>query len=192
VGFLPGYIYMSQVQWRQQRAASGRGSPLAQLPAGIEAELPAGHPPIDIAREIVALRQEAEQHPEDAEVAFRLADLLFETERFADAAFWYQRGLAREPKNLDARIALGVSLHQAGRHDEAITQFNTVLELKPNDSEALYHLALTLLHGKRDPASAQRLYEQLRRVNPNFPGLQDLERQLAAATSRERTPRGVD
>jgi len=182
VGFVAGYIYMSQVQWRQQRAAAGgRPSPLLELPANIEGELPAGHPPMDVARQIVELRQEAERNPKDAVAAFRLADLLFEIERFADAAFWYERGLGVEPKNIDARVALGICLHRSGRHDEAITQFNTVLELKPNEPEALYELALTLLHGKQDRAAAERIYEQLRRVNPNFAGLEDLERQLAAA-----------
>lgn len=182
IGFLAGYIYTNQTQWRQQRAASGgRVSSLLEMPADIEAELPEGHPPIDVARQIMALRQEAEENPEDAAAAFRLAELLFELERFADAIFWYQRGLALEPKNLDARIALGACLHQTGSYDEAMVQFNTVLELKPNNSYALYHLALTLLHGKQDRTGAERIYKRLRRVNPNFAGLEDLEHQLAAA-----------
>lgn len=185
IGFLGGYLYT-------QRAASpppaptGSGPLTAAQPTAEEVPgLPAGHPPMEIAREIVTLRQEAEKNPRDAALAFRLAELLFEVGRCDEAIPHYQRGLDLEPKNTDARVVLANCLTETGKYAEAERQLEAVLQLKPNQPHALYHLAVARLR-KPDRAGAERAYQQLRQVNPNFEGLPELERMLKE--SRADTP----
>lgn len=176
IGFVSGYIYTQQTgkQPLLQSSPMLTGEPVGEEDLG----LPPGHPPLDVAREIVALRQEAEQNPEDVGAALRLADFLLEVEVYQDAITWYERALRLEPKNTDARIALARCQFEMGQYEAAIQQLNTVLELKPNEPHALYHLGVTLLRGQRDLPGAERVYRQLRQVNPNYPGLEDLERLL--------------
>ncbi|MBI4462898.1 MAG: tetratricopeptide repeat protein [Acidobacteria bacterium] len=189
IGFVGGYVYT-----RQAKQAAPQTAPLlGEQPSAEEAMgLPPGHPPMDVSRQIVALRQQAEQNPEDAGAALRLAEFLFEIGRCQEAIPWYERALAREPKNLDARVALASCLADTNQPDAAIEQLNAVLALKPNEPHALYHLALTLLRGKQDRAGAERVRQQLRQVNPNFPGLEELDRLLGASprTSARSTGSG--
>ncbi len=178
IGFVGGYIFTRQ---------AGKSGALLTPPLTGGAQsadeamgLPPGHPPIDVSQRIVELRQEAEGKPEDPVPALRLADFLFEVGRCQDAVAWYERALARAPKEIDARIKMASCLTETGQADAAIRHLNTVLELKPNEPHALYHLAVAYLRGKQNRAEAERLYRQLRQVNPNFEGLDDLERLLRA------------
>lgn len=178
IGFLGGYIYIRQTRLPPERGSgASTGSLALEAPAAEEASgLPEGHPPLDVARQIVDLRKDAEKNPTDPAAALRLADFLFNTGRFQDAIPWYERALRLEPKNIDARIRLAGCLVETAQHDAALKQLDTVLQLKPNEPHALYHQAVTLLRGKQDRAGAERVYRQLRQVNPHFPGLEDLER----------------
>lgn len=182
LGFAGGYFYTRQ--------AGGPASSAPLLPSQPSAEeamgLPEGHPPMDVARRMVELRQEAEQNPDDPVPTLRLADFLLDVGRCQDAVAWYERALQREPKNLDARTKLGNCLAETGQPDAAIRQFETVLQLKPNEPHALYHLGVTLLRGKQDRTAAERVARQLHQVNPNFPGLEDLERMLAESRAAGR------
>ncbi|MFQ5817757.1 MAG: tetratricopeptide repeat protein [Terriglobia bacterium] len=186
VGFVGGYIYTQQTG--EQRLS--KSSPLlADELAGEEAlGLPPGHPSIDVAQRMRELRAEAEQNPEDIGAALRLAYFLMEVGRCQDAIAWYERGLRLEPNNTDTRIALANCLFETGQHDAALQHLNTVLALKPNEPHALYHLVVTRLRGKRDLPGAERAYRQLRQANPNFAGLEELERLLGEFRGRASGP----
>jgi len=176
IGFVGGYVFTRQAG----KSGATLSSPLmgGAQSADEAMGLPPGHPPMDISQRIIELRQEAERNPDDAVAALRLADFLFEVGRCQDAVAWYERALARAPKEIDARIKMASCLTEIGQADAAIRHLNTVLELKPNEPHALYHLAVAYLRGKQNRAEAERIYRRLRQVNPNFEGLDDLERLL--------------
>lgn len=180
VGFVGGYVY-------SQQTSSGALRTVVQPPvpaAEADDELPAGHPPLDVAQRWRELQERAEANSRDPATARELADLLYDLERWEQAVFWYRRTLELEPKNTHARTDLATSYFHLNRHDEALAEYARALELEPRKPEALYGLALTRLHGKKDRAGAEAAYRELQQAHPDFPGLEQLAREMESAGAR--------
>jgi tetratricopeptide (TPR) repeat protein len=182
IGFVGGYVYSQQI-------SSGALRTIVQPPAPAPAaesdgELPSGHPPLDVAQRWRELQQRAEANPRDPAAARELADLLYDLERWEPAVLWYRRTLELEPKNTHARTDLATCYFHLNRHDEALVEYAKALELEPRKPQALYGLALTRLNGKKDRAGAEAAYQELRRAHPDFPGLEQLARELEPAGAR--------
>lgn len=174
VGFVAGAVYTRQSTGDSPRALLS--PPPATAPS--DSSLPEGHPPLNVAERWSALQQQAEANPRDPRAAAELANFLYDIQRWDDAIGWYTRTLELEPKNTDVRTDLGTCYYNLGRFDEAIAEFDRVLELEPNKPQALFNLAMARLRGKQDTAGARRVYEQLRRSHPDFPGIELLAREL--------------
>jgi tetratricopeptide (TPR) repeat protein len=76
---------------------------------------------------------------------------------------------AKDPNHIPANLMLGRMSIQSGQFDKAVTRFETVLKLDPNNREALYFGA-EAYKGKGDKAKAIALFEQCKKVvnNPAF------------------------
>lgn len=180
IGFVGGYAYFQQTSSGALRTVVQPPAPTAEA----DNELPAGHPPLDVAQRWRELQDRAEANPRDAAAARELADLLYDLERWEPAVFWYRRALELEPKNTHARTDLATCYFHLNRHDEALAEYAKALELEPRKPQALYGLALTRLHGKKDRAGAEAAYRELRQAHPDFPGLEQLARELESAGVR--------
>lgn len=66
------------------------------------------------------------------------------------------KGLEANPKNEQLRLMLALSLTAQQRHDEAITQYETVLKYAPASLLAVNNLAVALVDHKGDPQSVER------------------------------------
>ena len=182
IGFVGGYVYSQQTSSGALRTIVQPPAPAAaEAEAEADGELPAGHPPLDVAQRWRELQQRAEARPTDPAAARELADLLYDMERWEQAVFWYRRTLELEPKNTHARTDLATSYFHLNRHDEALAEYAKALELEPRKPQALYGMALTRLHGKKDRAGAEAVYRELKQAHPDFPGLEQLARELGQA-----------
>lgn len=177
IGFVGGYIYSQQVAGGGLRTSMAKGD-VAPPPEQADSNLPEGHPPMDVAQGWRALEEEAEKNPRDARVALELADFLYDLERWERAVFWYRRALELDPKNTEARTDLATCSFRLGRFEDALAEYGRVLALEPDKPQALYGLAMARLHGKQDRAGALEAYQRLRRSHPDFPGLEQLAREL--------------
>lgn len=171
VGFVAGAVYTRQT-------TSGALRPAAAPAAASGSTLPVGHPPLDVAERWSTLQKQAEANPRDLRAQLELANFLYDTERWEEAITWYQRALELDPKNTDARTDLATGYYNLGRFDEAITHYTRALERERDKPQALYGLAMARLRGKNDAAGARRVYEQLRRTHPEFPGVATLAQLL--------------
>lgn len=180
IGFVGGYVFFKQLSSGALRTVVQPEAPAAEGEEG----LPAGHPPLDLAQRWRELQERAEASPRDAATARELADFLYDLQRWEPAVFWYRRTLELEPKNTDARTDLATCYFHLNRHDEALGEYSKALELEPRKAQALYGLTLTRLHGKNDRAGAQAAYQELRQSHPDFPGLEELARELETAGAR--------
>jgi tetratricopeptide (TPR) repeat protein len=181
IGFAGGYLY-----WRQVAGGALRPT-VAPAPTAGQTEgeaLPEGHPPMDVSQRWRALQEAAEKNPRDPRPALELANFLYDVERWEAAISWYQRALELSPNNADARTDLATCYFNLKRFDDALVAYQQVLELERNKPQALYGLALARLHGKQDQEGARKVFEQLRRTHPDFPGVEALERALAQESSR--------
>jgi Flp pilus assembly protein TadD len=195
VGFLAGYITDAQMNWSgRQKAAmtatsgmpsemlSGGASSTAQG-GGMPPGLPEGHPPIDSASIIKQLQEEAEQNPKDAEIPLKLANFLYDQRLYQPAIEWYQKSLAINPKNVDARTDLGTVYFYIGQTGKALEEYRQSLAIDPEHKPTLVNLIVVNLEGTHDIAAAQRAWDRLHNLDPTNPALPSLKQKLDAARS---------
>jgi cytochrome c-type biogenesis protein CcmH/NrfG len=192
VGFLAGYITDAQMNWSGRQKAlipatqampaemPGGGVPGAAQAGGMPAGLPEGHPPIDTALMIKQLQEEAEQNPKDATVPLRLANLLYDQRQYQQAIEWYQKSLALDTQNVNARTDMGTAYFYLGQTRQALKEYSQSLAIDPDHKPTLLNVIVVNLEGTHDIAAAQRAWDRLNRLDPSNPALQSLKEKLDA------------
>ncbi len=193
VGFLVGYITDAQLNWsgRQKAAVAGAGAP-AEMPGGGAAPnaasggsmptgLPEGHPSVDTALVTQQLTNQAEQNPKDPGAALKLANYLYDQRQYDKSIEWYQRVLALDPKNVNARTDMGTAYFYTGRAQDALEEYRQSLQIDPKHEPTLLNTIIVNLEGTHDVAAAQAAWEKLRKVNPNNPQLASMKEKIDAA-----------
>ena len=119
-----------------------------------------------------------------------LGNLYFDSERFEDAARWYEQALAIEPRNVSASTDLGISYYYMNQPDRALQQFDRSLAIDPRHTKTLLNVGIVRAFGKDDlegaaqawqrvveyaPDSAEgkrakQALDSLRNAHPNLPG----------------------
>lgn len=189
LGFLAGYIYNAQQSWKaQQHALAARGQMTSEGgghatgSAGM-AGLPEGHPPVDPARLIKNLEQQAEKNPRDPEPAIRLGNLFYDQGHYVQAADWYERALEIDPTNVNCRTDLGTAFFYLGRPKDALREYERALAIQPKHEPAIFNKIIVNLEGTRDIQAARTAWELLFKLNPDYPGLVPLKQQLQSAAA---------
>ena len=180
-GILVGWIIGSQ-----QNAAPRVATPAAERAATSGQSTAA---PLDESR-AAALAQTAKGNPQDAAVRLELGNLYFDSERFADAARWYEQAIAIEPRDVSANTDLRISYYYMNQPDRALQQFDRSLAIDPRHSKTLLNVGIVRAFGKDDlegaaeawqrvveyaPDSAEgkrakQALDSLRSAHPNLPG----------------------
>jgi tetratricopeptide (TPR) repeat protein len=133
------------------------------------------------------LRKAAKDHPTDVATAVALADAdhedlairkkllqtALDAKDYAAAGKWATEGI--EIDVMDADLHRVVAEAAAKRHNctEAVEEYETVVELKPDDAQAQFALAETLVEAKR-PAEAREVLQRLLKQSPDYPGAKKL------------------
>ncbi len=192
VGFLAGYITAAQMGWggRQKSvmtASSGMtaenagASPATGQGGAMPSGLPQGHPPIDSALIIKQLQEEAQQNPKDPDIPLKLANFLYDQRQYPQSIEWYQKSLALNPNNVNARTDLGTAYYYAGQSGEALKQYNQSLEIDPDHKPTLLNVIVVNLEGTHNLAAARKAWNHLHKLDPANPSLQSLKQKLDAA-----------
>jgi tetratricopeptide (TPR) repeat protein len=165
---------------REQHFDAVANNPLTPAPsqsaAASDAGLPANHPKIQLPAEAIkfiqALKQKAEQNPNDlalwdefGDVAFRAA--LLDPTFYEAAARAYTHVLKRDPDNLGALRGIGNVNYDRHHYDEATAAYEHYLKQKPDDPAVRTDLGTLYLYtGNADQAVRQ--YDRALRVKPDF------------------------
>ena len=201
VGFLAGYITAAQMGWggRQKGvmtaspgmpAENAGGSPTTGQGGAMPSGLPQGHPPVDNALIIKQLQEEAQQNPKDPDIPLKLANFLYDQRQYPQAIEWYQKSLALNPNNVNARTDLGTAYYYAGQNGEALKQYSQSLEIDPDHKPTLLNVIVVNLEGTHNLAAARKAWDHLHKLDPANPSLQSLKQKLDAAqgSSGDATP----
>lgn len=202
VGFLAGYITDAQMNWgaRQKSPIAGGANPQGGMasggggtdaPAGTSTPsgLPEGHPPIDTAAVIKAVQEEAARDPKNPGPLLKLANFLYDQRQYSQAIEWYEKALVIDPKNVSARTDLGTAYFYTGRPQDALQQYRHSLQIDPQHGPTLFNSIVVYLEGLHNVAAAQQAWEKLHKINPNYPGLDNMRQKLdAARTSGSSAP----
>jgi tetratricopeptide (TPR) repeat protein len=115
------------------------------------------------------MAQAAERNPRDAQVRLDLGNLYFDSERFEDAARWYQQALAIEPGNVSASTDLGISYYYLNQPDKALQQFDRSLAIDARHTKTLLNVGIVRAFGKDDLAGAAQAWQRVVEYAPESP-----------------------
>jgi len=160
-GVLVGWIVGSQ-----QGAAPRTPAAPASAPAATSGQSTAT--PLDESR-VASLAKDAERNPRDANVRLELGNLYFDSERFEDAARWYEQALGLEPRNVNASTDLGISYYYMNQPDRALQQFDRSLAIDPRHTKTLLNVGIVRAFAKDDLQGAAQAWQQVVDVAPDSP-----------------------
>ena len=189
IGFVAGYVFKAQSIPSEAGSAvtaptstpMGQPAAAANTPETSSASLPPGHPAIGDPAMRRMLEQQAAQNPQDPQAALRVADYLYDQQLFDQAIPWYEKSLQLDPKNVNARTDMGTCYFNAGRPDDALREFKQSLAINPKHEPTLYNVVVVNLEGKHDLKAAAQAWDELHRLNPNYPNLDQLKQKLDQA-----------
>jgi len=184
IGF--GVLYT----WTKQRAPDKvRAMPLAVDP-NVPTDLSAAResaPPVDMAR-VQELSAKIKQNPRDFDSIVELANLNFDQKNYGDAVNLYKTALEVRPDALNVRTDMGTAMFYQERFDDAIAEFQQVLQSDPKNAQALFNLGITMLHGKNDPKRALEYWERMIATNPNHPQAAFVKEQIQKLKEQPKQP----
>jgi cytochrome c-type biogenesis protein CcmH/NrfG len=170
VGLGMGYL----IRGSQLAAPSPKSTAQATTPAAPPAAKAMGHrPSLDEMRQMAdrqaaPLLEKLKSNPNDSSLLVQVGAIYHTTHRFKEAADFYTRALATDPKNVAVRTRLASSLYRKGDIEGAISQLNQALTYSPKDPNALFDLGMIKLQGKGDPSGALAAWQRLLKTNPQL------------------------
>jgi len=175
LGASTGYVFAFYNAEKSHAAAPPLTTTQAQ-----QGDVPAGHPDVNSAQMLDAMKKAVEADPSQPEVVNRYAMALFDAGNFDEAEKWFAKGVELEPNSADVRSMYGAVLWRMGKKDAAETQLTSVLKLDPRNIPSLHGLFLLNIE-KHDLKRAEDLIKQIESVEPTYSQLPDLKSRLAAA-----------
>jgi len=89
-----------------------------------------------------------------------------------------ESAIALDPKHAPAHEMLGNWLYDRGRHDEALTHWQTAVDIDPARDVAWRNLGIASFNVQRDSEAAQKAYAHACQANPSSPRLLIEQNQL--------------
>ncbi len=120
-------------------------------------------------------------NPDDFNTLVQVANLYYDGKQYPDAVRYYQLAVKGQPTNPDVLTDLGTSLWYMGDADGAITNFEKALKYRPDHPGTLFNLGVVRWQGKLDPKGAIAAWEQLLKLNPNYPQKQEVQEYIDRA-----------
>lgn len=106
--------------------------------------------------------------PNNADLLAKIGNIYESTHQFKEAAEYYDKSLAVDPKNVIIRNELASCLYYTDDIDGALKQLERSLKDDPKNANALFNLGMIRWQGKQDAAGAVTTWKQLLKLNPNL------------------------
>jgi cytochrome c-type biogenesis protein CcmH/NrfG len=159
-GVLVGWIIGSQHAGTRPVPQAAAAQSSAAAPSAQAA------PALDESR-AAQLKTTAQQNPNDAAPRVQLANMYFDSERFQDAAEWYEAALKITPKDVNASTDLGIAYYYMNQPDKALAQFDRSLAIDPAHGKTLLNVGIVRAFAKQDLNGATAAWEKVLQVAPN-------------------------
>lgn len=176
IGFILGFF-----------VARGPGNSDATTPSNVAstngAEMPEGHPPVEVIRKLAELQSRATSNPQDREVRIFLGNFYYDIGRYDGAIRWYEEALELDPTDVNVSTDLGTSYLHVGNTDRAIEVYKKSLSLQPNHPQTLQNLGIAYSNIEKF-AEAAETWNRLIENHPEHPEIGRLKEQIEEARQR--------
>jgi cytochrome c-type biogenesis protein CcmH/NrfG len=114
------------------------------------------------------LLEKLKKDPNNAELLIQVGDIYKQTHRFKEAASYYEKSLAVDPKNVEIRTDRASCLYYAGDVDGALAELQQSLKDDPKNANALFNLGMMRWKDKKDASGALAAWKELLKSNPTL------------------------
>jgi cytochrome c-type biogenesis protein CcmH/NrfG len=115
----------------------------------------------------------------------RVARVYRSAHQFQEAAQYFSKALAVDPKNVALRTEMASCLYYNGDVDGALGQLQQSLKYDPKDVNTLFNLGMIKWKGKNDWAGAIAAWKELLKANPNLDRKPVVEKMIAEAQHQQ-------
>jgi cytochrome c-type biogenesis protein CcmH/NrfG len=182
LGVALGYLF---------RGSASPGATTVQASSSAEGSMPQGQSPQAqvtpeqqkalVDQSVAPLLATLKTNPGDLNTIVQVANLYYDGQQYPEAVKYYQLAVKSQPTNADLITDLGTSIWYMGDADGAIAEFQTALKYKPDHPGTLFNLGIVRWQGKFDPKGAVKAWEELLRLNPNYPQKQQVQEYIDRA-----------
>lgn len=140
----------------------------------------------DVNKAAAPMLAQLQQRPNDPDLLARIGNLYYDSQAFPQAIEYYKKSLDIRPTDADVRTDMGTAMFYSGDPDSALKQFAMSLTYNPTHNGTLFNRGVVLMQGKNDPKDAIASWEQLLKVNPNYPERSRVEMLIAEAQKHSK------
>ncbi|MET0619428.1 MAG: tetratricopeptide repeat protein [Thermoanaerobaculia bacterium] len=162
VGFSAGYF------------AGGGGRPASES-AGSAAGREAGGGDARLAE----LTRAVDRDPENPALLIALGNYRYDRDDWDGAIAAYEKARRKAPNDPNLLSDLGAAHRNAGEFELAVAYFKKARDADPEHWQSLLNWVLVEAFDRRNPAEAQRLFDELQRRNPEIPQLDRIQSQIS-------------
>jgi cytochrome c-type biogenesis protein CcmH/NrfG len=166
LGLALGYLFRGS---QAQPAAASAATPTASPAIGMPTQMPTLDQMKHMAdKQAEPLLAQLKNDPNNVEVLKQVAQVYESTHQFKDAADYYRKALAVNPKDVATRTEMASCLYYNGDVDGALAQLQQALAVDPDDANSLFDLGMIRWKGKNDAAGALQAWNHLLKSNPKL------------------------
>ena len=118
--------------------------------------------------------------PQDEQTVLELAEIFSRVQDWDKAILFWSKAVTLNSENLGARYHRGTALLHQQRYDEAIKDYEFILQVQPQAYQALYYLGVINKYGFKNNDAAKKYFQQALDLKPEDKEMaSDLEKELA-------------
>lgn len=176
-GLIVGWVLGSQ----QPSGPSAAVQPAVAQPA--QAAPSGSAPPLLDQDRVRTLESLADRDPQNVEVRVQLGNLYYDSERYDQAAPWYESALKLNDRDVDVSTDLGVAYYQMNLPDRALEQFAYSLSIEPGHVKTILNVGIVRAFGKQDLDGATEAWRQVVTLAPGSQEAQIAQRALESLSA---------
>ena len=129
---------------------------------------------------LAELTRAVDRDPENPELLTALGNYRYDREEWEGAIEAYEKARRKAPKDPALLSDLGAAHRNAGEFDLAVAYFGKAREADPQHWQALLNWTLLEAFDRRNPAEAQKLFDELKQRHPEIPQLDRIQEQISS------------
>ena len=126
------------------------------------------------------LTRAVDRDPENPELLTALGNYHYDREEWASAIAAYEKARRKAPKDPALLSDLGAAHRNAGEFELAVAYFQKAREANSEHWQALLNWTLVEAYDRRNPAEAQRLFDELQKQHPEIQHLDRIQAQISS------------
>jgi cytochrome c-type biogenesis protein CcmH/NrfG len=143
--------------------------------------------------EAAPLLAQLKSNPNNSDLLYKLGNIYYDAQQYADAVNYYERCLKINPKATDVRTDMATAYHFMGQTDRALQEYGEVLKIDGAHANALFNTGMVKWQDKQDMSGAIVAWKRLLETNPQYPQRDKVQQLIAQAEqhlSMQKTANG--